>query len=152
VVGIIDAGRTGFNSEIWGDAEQMRQAFRRPVYSSVTLRLNESGRFEAMKQALENDPRMTIEAKRETVYYAEQSEVMAKFIRILGLVLSVIFSLGAVIGAMITMYASVASRTQEIGTLARPGVSPAAAFSPRSWWRPCCSAAPGARLAWCWLR
>lgn len=117
VVGITNAGRTGFNSEIWGDAEQMRQSFRRPVYSSVTLRLNESGRFEAMKQALENDPRMTIEVKRETVYYAEQSEVMAKFIKILGLVLSVIFSLGAVIGAMITMYASVASRTNEIGTL-----------------------------------
>lgn len=117
IVGVIDAGRTGFNSEIWGDAEQMRQAFRRPVYSSVTFRLTDSGRFEAMKEQLEGDPRMTIEAKRETVYYAEQSEVMAKFIRILGMVLSVIFSLGAIIGAMITMYASVASRTAEIGTL-----------------------------------
>lgn len=117
IVGVIDAGRTGFNSEIWGDAEQMRQAFRRPVYSSVTFRLADSGRFEAMKEQLEGDPRMTIEAKRETVYYAEQSEVMAKFIRILGMVLSVIFSLGAIIGAMITMYASVASRTAEIGTL-----------------------------------
>jgi len=117
IVGVIDAGRTGFNSEIWGDAEQMRQAFRRPVYSSVTFRLADSGRFDAMKEQLEGDPRMTIEAKRETVYYAEQSEVMAKFIRILGMVLSVIFSLGAIIGAMITMYASVASRTAEIGTL-----------------------------------
>lgn len=117
IVGVIDAGRTGFNSEIWGDAEQMRQAFRRPVYSSVTFRLADSGRFDEMKAQLEGDPRMTVEAKRETVYYAEQSEVMAKFIRILGMVLSVIFSLGAIIGAMITMYASVASRTAEIGTL-----------------------------------
>lgn len=117
IVGVFDAGRTGFNSEIWGDADQMRQAFRRPVYSSVTFRLADSGRFEAMKAQLEGDPRMTVEAKRETVYYAEQSEVMAKFIRILGMVLSVIFSLGAIIGAMITMYASVASRTAEIGTL-----------------------------------
>lgn len=117
VVGVIDAGRTGFNSEIWGDAEQMRQAFRRPVYSSVTFRLADSGSFARLKEELESDPRLTVEAKRETVYYAEQSEIMAKFIRILGLVLSVIFSLGAIIGAMITMYASVASRTAEIGTL-----------------------------------
>lgn len=117
IVGVIDAGRTGFNSEIWGDADQMRQAFRRPVYSSVTFRLADSGSFARLKTELESDPRLTIEAKRETVYYAEQSEVMAKFIRILGMVLSVIFSLGAVIGAMITMYASVASRTAEIGTL-----------------------------------
>jgi ABC-type antimicrobial peptide transport system permease subunit len=117
IVGVFDAGRTGFNSEIWGDADQMRQAFRRPIYSSVTFRLADSGRFEELKEQLEGDPRLTIEAKRETVYYAEQSEVMAKFIRILGMVLSVIFSLGAIIGAMITMYASVASRTAEIGTL-----------------------------------
>ncbi|MBS4099413.1 MAG: ABC transporter permease [Sulfuricella sp.] len=117
IVGVIDAGRTGFNSEIWGDADQMRQAFRRPVYSSVTFRLADTGSFDKLKQELESDPRLTIEAKRETVYYAEQSEVMAKFIRILGMVLSVIFSLGAIIGAMITMYASVASRTAEIGTL-----------------------------------
>jgi ABC-type antimicrobial peptide transport system permease subunit len=117
IVGVIDAGRTGFNSEIWGDADQMRQAFRRPVYSSVTFRLADPGSFERLKTELESDPRLTIEAKRETVYYAEQSEVMAKFIRILGMVLSVIFSLGAIIGAMITMYASVASRTAEIGTL-----------------------------------
>lgn len=117
IVGVIDAGRTGFNSEIWGDADQMRQAFRRPVYSSVTFRLADSAAFPRLKEELESDPRLTVEAKRETVYYADQSEVMAKFIRILGMVLSVIFSLGAIIGAMITMYASVASRTAEIGTL-----------------------------------
>lgn len=117
IVGMIDAGRTGFNSEIWGDAEQMRQAFRRPIFSSVTFRLADDGSFARLKEELESDPRLTVEAKRETVYYAEQSEVMAKFIRILGMVLSVIFSLGAIIGAMITMYASVASRTAEIGTL-----------------------------------
>jgi ABC-type antimicrobial peptide transport system permease subunit len=60
---------------------------------------------------------LTLEAKRETRYYADQSEAMAKFLRILGLALTVIFSLGAVIGAMITMYAAVANRTTEIGTL-----------------------------------
>ena len=123
IVGIFDAGRSGFNSEIWGDAEQMMQAFRRPVYSSVIFRMSEPGRFDALKQTIESDPRLTLEAKRETVFYAEQSEVMAKFIRILGMVLSIVFSLGAVIGAMITMYASVASRTAEIGTLRALGFS-----------------------------
>ncbi len=117
VVGVFDAGRSGFDSEIWGDADQLMQAFRRPVYSSVILRLNDATRFDALKSRLEADPRLTIEAKRESVFYAEQSEVLANFIGYLGLTLSVIFSIGATIGAMITMYASVANRTAEIGTL-----------------------------------
>jgi ABC-type antimicrobial peptide transport system permease subunit len=70
-----------------------------------------------MKERMESDPRLTVEAKRETQYYADQSEAMARFLRILGLTLTVIFSLGAIIGAMITMYASVANRTTEIGTM-----------------------------------
>jgi ABC-type antimicrobial peptide transport system permease subunit len=117
IVGIVDAGRTGFNSEIWGDAEQMMQAFRRPVYSAITFRLSDSERFEVLQQAIGNDQRLTLEAKRETQFYADQSEMMAKFIKYLGMALSVIFSLGAIIGAMITMYASVSNRVGEIGTL-----------------------------------
>jgi putative ABC transport system permease protein len=117
VVGHFDAGGTGFDSEIWGDNEQLMQAFRRTSYSSVLLRLQDGERFDAFKRALENDPRLTVEVKRESVFYAEQSEVLANFIRILGLTLSIIFSTGAVIGAMITMYAAVANRTAEIGTL-----------------------------------
>lgn len=117
VVGIFDAGNTGFSSEIWGDADQLMQAFRRPVYSSVIFRLRNSGEFEKFKARIESDPRLTVEAMRETEYYKEQSEVMAKFLRILGMSLTIIFSLGAIIGAMITMYAAVSSRTGEIGTL-----------------------------------
>lgn len=117
VVGVFDAGSSGFDSEIWGDADQLMQAFRRPVYSAVIVKLSDSGRFGEFKAAVESDPRLTVEAKRETVFYADQSEVLAGFIKYLGLTLSVIFSIGAVIGAMITMYASVASRTAEIGTL-----------------------------------
>jgi ABC-type antimicrobial peptide transport system permease subunit len=117
VVGVIDAGRTGFDSEIWGDADQLMQAFRRLVYSSVILNLRDSQSFEALKARLEADPRLTVEAKRESQFYAEQSEALATFIRILGMTLSIIFSIGAVIGAMITMYASVANRVAEIGTL-----------------------------------
>jgi ABC-type antimicrobial peptide transport system permease subunit len=117
VVGVFDAGNTGFNSEIWGDADQMMQAFRRPVYSSVIFKLRDSTEFEGFKKRIESDPRLTLEARRETRYYADQSETMAKFLRILGITLTVIFSLGAVIGAMITMYAAVSNRTTEIGTL-----------------------------------
>ncbi|PKN36143.1 MAG: multidrug ABC transporter permease [Deltaproteobacteria bacterium HGW-Deltaproteobacteria-19] len=117
IVGLFDAGTTGFNSEIWGDADQFMQAFRRPVYSSVLFKLRESSEFDAMKARIETDPRLTLEARRETRYYLDQSEAMAKFLRILGLSLTIIFSLGAVIGAMITMYSAVANRTAEIGTL-----------------------------------
>ncbi len=117
VVGIFDAGNTGFSSEIWGDVDQLMQAFRRPVYSSVIFKLRDAADFDKVKLRLENDPRMTIEVKRESVYYEEQSKVMAKFLRVLGLSLTIIFSTGATIGAMITMYAAVANRTNEIGTL-----------------------------------
>jgi ABC-type antimicrobial peptide transport system permease subunit len=117
VVGVFDAGNTGFSSEIWGDVDQLMQAFRRPVYSSVIFKLRDSSEFDNVKKRIESDPRLTLEAKRETRYYKDQSEMMAKFLRILGMSLTLIFSLGAVIGAMITMYAAVANRTSEIGTL-----------------------------------
>ena len=117
VVGIFDAGNTGFNSEIWGDADQLMQAFRRIVYSSVIFKLRDPSEFERVKKRIEDDPRLTLDAKRENRYYAEQSERMAEFLRILGTALTIIFSLGAVIGAMITMYSAVATRTGEIGTM-----------------------------------
>jgi putative ABC transport system permease protein len=118
IVGIFDAGKTGFASEVWGDAEPMMSAFNRPVYSSLLLKLKTQSDFTAIKNKLEADPRLQqMEIKNEKRYYEEQSEMMANFIRILGLVVTVIFSFGAMIGAMITMYAAVANRTTEIGTL-----------------------------------
>ena len=123
VVGIFDAGKTGFNSEIWADSELMMQSFRRVVFSAATFRLNELDAFDAVVKELDADPRLTVEAKRETQFYADQSRVMALFIRYLGVTLSVIFSLGAIIGAMITMYAAVANRVGEVGTLRAIGFS-----------------------------
>jgi ABC-type antimicrobial peptide transport system permease subunit len=123
VVGVFDAGRTGFDSEVWGDAEQLLQAFRRISFSSLIFRLVDPGRLDAVQKAIEGDPRLTVEAKRETQFYAEQSEALSKFIRYLGTSIAVIFSIGAIIGAMITMYAAVASRTGEIGTLRALGFS-----------------------------
>jgi len=123
VVGVFDAGRTGFDSEVWGDAEQMLQAFRRTSFSALIFKLADADRFDAIKQAIDGDPRLTLEAKPETRFYAEQSEALSKFISYLGVSISVVFSIGAIIGAMITMYASVASRTGEIGTLRALGFS-----------------------------
>ena len=121
VVGVFDAGNTGFNSEIWGDAEQLMQAFRRQAYSSVIFRLRDPAAFAAVKARIEGDPRLSLEAKREVTYYQDQSEATATFLRILGTSLTIIFSIGAVVGAMITMYAAVANRTAEIGTLRAVG-------------------------------
>jgi len=117
VVGIFDAGNTGFSSEIWGDVDQVMQAFRRPVYSSLIFMLQDPADFIQATTTIETDPRLKLEAKRETRYYLDQSEMMAKFLRILGTSLTVIFSIGAIIGAMITMYSAVANRTAEIGTM-----------------------------------
>jgi ABC-type antimicrobial peptide transport system permease subunit len=123
VVGLFEAQGTGFESEIWVDVDQLMQVFRREVFSSLTLRLKNPEDFQTMKARLETDPRLTVDAQREKAFYAKQSEVMARFIRILGIVVTLSFSLGAMIGAMVTMYAAVANRTVEIGTLRALGFS-----------------------------
>jgi putative ABC transport system permease protein len=117
IVGIFNAGNTAFGSEVWGDVDQLMQAFRRNVYSSALFRLSDASAFERVRSHIENDPRLPLDAKREDLFYAKQSEVMANFLRVLGTTLSVTFSIGAIIGAMITMHSSVASRVTEIGTL-----------------------------------
>ncbi|GAB4327485.1 MAG: ABC transporter permease [Candidatus Zixiibacteriota bacterium] len=129
VVGVFDAGGAGFDSELWGDVDQVQQAFRRPIYSSVTVKLNDPATLPALKERLESDPRMTVDVKGERQYYADQSRATATFIRIMGSVVGYIFSIGAIIGAMITMYAAVANRTTEIGTLRALGFSRARILS-----------------------
>lgn len=123
VVGIFESNGSGFESELWGDVRQLMDAFERPVFSSLTMRLVSPGDFDAVKTRLENDPRLAVEVKQEKEYYAEQSKFTTIFINILGVVISVVLSLGAIVGAMITMYASVANRTVEIGTLRALGFS-----------------------------
>lgn len=117
VVGRFDAGGSGFDSEIWGDAEQMLQAFRRGASSVVVMRLADAALGPRLREQISADPRLALEAKPEIQFYEEQSKALATFINILGLSLAVIFSIGAVVGAMITMFAAVASRIGEIGTL-----------------------------------
>jgi ABC-type lipoprotein release transport system permease subunit len=119
VVGIFSTEGTGFDSEIWGDGFQMLDAFNRgSSVSTMTVKLDDPSNFEQFKQNFDNDQRLKqFEPKREKVFFAEQSEGMSTFIRILGLFITVIFSIGATVGAMITMYTAVANRTVEIGTL-----------------------------------
>jgi ABC-type lipoprotein release transport system permease subunit len=116
IIGIFDGHRSGFDSEVWGDVEVMMPAFRRGDFSSVTVRLRNVNDFEILRTRLEGDRRMPVEVKREKQYYDEQSQ-MVQFIKALGNFVTFIFSFGAMIAAMITMYAAVANRTPEIGTL-----------------------------------
>jgi len=119
IVGIFDAGGSGFDSELWGDVDQLTQAFsRQGASSSLLARLENTGNFDRFREDFGKDQRLqTLEVKREKKFYEEQSEDMAMFIRILGIAVTLIFSAGAMIGAMITMYAAVSNRTVEIGTL-----------------------------------
>lgn len=119
IVGIFEANGSGFESEFWGDAKQLLDAFNRGnSVSTLTLKLDDIKNFEAFKRAFETEKRLLpFEPKIEQKYFEEQSELLAGFIRILGIFITVIFSFGATIGAMITMYAAVANRTVEIGTL-----------------------------------
>ena len=118
VVGILSSDGSGFDSEIWADSTQIIDAFKRSSYSTLTLRLRDPEAFAEFVKAFQADNRLLYyEAKRESRFFEEQSEMMAAFIRILGLFITVIFSVGATIGVMITMYGAVANRTVEIGTL-----------------------------------
>ena len=119
IVGKFSAGGSGFDSELWGDALQLLDAFSRGSnVSTLTLKLTSASDFDKFKKAFEADQRLNqFEPKIEQKFFEEQSELMANFIRILGIFITIIFSLGATIGAMITMIAAVANRSREVGTL-----------------------------------
>jgi putative ABC transport system permease protein len=117
VVGVFDAGKTAFNSEIWTDVDQLMSSFRRDGYSAVILKVPGRKAFERLQKRLEGDPRLSVQVKREIAFYRTQSEVMSTFIRVLGMAMTMFFSIGAILGAMVTMYTAVANRTREIGTM-----------------------------------
>ena len=119
IVGVMDGGKTGFASEIWADADNVMNEFNRgTTFSSYTFKLKNLNDYETIKTKLETEQRLQdLDVKREQEFYLEQSKGMSIFIKALGMVITIIFSFGAMIGAMITMYASVANRTVEIGTL-----------------------------------
>jgi putative ABC transport system permease protein len=124
VVGAFEAGGSAYESEVWVDRELLRQAYNRQgFFSSVRVRLDSPTKLDAFRAGVENDKRLGLQALSEPVFYANQSEDLAAFISIMGTVVSVFFAAGAMIGAMITMYAAVASRQREIGTLRALGFS-----------------------------
>jgi putative ABC transport system permease protein len=124
VVGIFEDGGSSYESEVWADVGVLRAAFgREGTVSSVRARLVAPGRLDAFRMAVEADPKLGMQVLRETDYYEKQSEGTSLFIKAMGIVIAVFFSIGAMIGAMITMHASVANRQREIGTLRALGFS-----------------------------
>jgi putative ABC transport system permease protein len=124
VVGVFSAGGGTYEAEVWGDLDYVRNALgRQAVVSSARVRLNSPSDFDTYRQLIETDKRFSMKVMREADYYAKQSEGVAKFLSVIGVVAAVLFSLAAMIGAAITMNSAVASRTREIGTLRALGFS-----------------------------
>jgi putative ABC transport system permease protein len=124
VVGVFEDGGSSFESEVWTDLDTVRTAFGRQGYvSSVRVRLADTSKFDVFKADVESDKKLGLKVEREDVFYEKASSGMAQFIGILGSVIAVFLSFGAMIGAAITMYGQVSSRTKEIGTLRALGFS-----------------------------
>jgi putative ABC transport system permease protein len=119
VVGIFDAGGSAFDSELWTDAGVLAQAFKRPenIFQSVTVRLAAAADFDGLKDALTADPRLSVQVEREEAYYAKQSQMVSTLIRVLGFLVAFVMAIGAVFGALNTMYSAVAARAREIATM-----------------------------------
>jgi putative ABC transport system permease protein len=123
VVGIFTADDASFESEVWGDVDLMMPAFQRNGYQSTTVKLVDPSAFESFQAAIGADPRLDLKAYPERDYYEGQSETTGTLMRIFATFVTAILSIGAVFGAMNTMYAAVAYRTREIGTLRALGFS-----------------------------
>ncbi len=117
IVGYFDSGRSGFDSEIWTDVDTLMQSFRRVSFSTVVVRLIDAAKFDSINKIIDLDVRLPLQAKRERIFYSDQSRALSAFIKTLGLTLTIIFSIGAIIGAAITMQSAVTNRISEIGTL-----------------------------------
>jgi putative ABC transport system permease protein len=123
VVGIFTADDASFESEVWGDVDLMMPAFQRNGYQSVTVKLTDPSAFESFESVIAGDPRLDLRPRREQEYYEGQAETLTTVIRVFGTFVTLILSIGAMFGAMNTMYAAVAYRTREIGTLRALGFS-----------------------------
>jgi putative ABC transport system permease protein len=119
IVGMFDAKGSAFDSEVWADAAVLNGNYKRPptLFQSVTFRLASSADFEAFKARLESDPRITLEALREQEYYANKSQIVTALITVLGSLVAAVMALGAVFGALNTMYSAVSERSREIAVL-----------------------------------
>ncbi|HYQ02478.1 MAG TPA: FtsX-like permease family protein [Polyangiaceae bacterium] len=124
VVGIFEAGGSSFESEVWANLDTARTSFgREGLVSSVTVRLESPAKLDGFKATVSTDKQLQLETKRETTYYEDQSQGTALFIAGMGWVVSVFCAFGAMLGAMNTMFAAVAQRKREVGTLRALGFS-----------------------------
>ena len=118
------AGGSAFESEIWGENEQVLPVFRRETFQSLTFRLKDPGAFEEAKRVLEADKRISVDVHREVDFYAQQSQLLGSILQALAIMITGIMALGAVFGAINTMYAAVATRRSEIAVLLTLGFQP----------------------------
>jgi putative ABC transport system permease protein len=125
VVGIFDAGGSAFDSEVWCDAKILAEVMKRPdnIFQSVTVHLTSPGAFQQFKDSVTSDPRLNLDVTREIDYYAKQSTTMTRLITVLGGLVAAIMAIGAIFGALNTMYSAVAERGREIATMRALGFS-----------------------------
>jgi putative ABC transport system permease protein len=123
VVGIFDAGGSAFDSEVWCDSHVLNEVLKRPptVFQSVTVHLQSPNSFQTLKDSLTSDPRLNVDVIREVDYYAKQSRTMTTLITVLGGLVAAIMAIGAVFGALNTMYSAVSERGREIATMRAVG-------------------------------
>jgi putative ABC transport system permease protein len=132
VVGVFDAGGSSFDSEVWADPHLLTGAYNRPdtFFQSVTARLASPDSLKELKDALTTDPRLNVDVTREVDYYAKQSTNMTTLITRLGGFVAFVMAIGAVFGALNTMYSAVADRGREIATMRALGFGgPSVVFS-----------------------
>jgi len=123
IVGIFDSHGSAFDSEVWCDAPVLNEVLKRPdnLFQSVTAHLTSAEAFDKFKDALTTDPRMNVDVSREIDYYSKQSRVMTTLITVLGGFVAAIMAIGAVFGALNTMYSAVSERGREIATMRAVG-------------------------------
>ncbi len=125
VVGVFDAGGSSFDSEVWCDARILNEMLKRPanIFQSATVHLTSPADFDKFKDSITSDPQLNLEVEREVDYYAKQSSAMTQLITILGGLVAGVMAIGAVFGALNTMYSAVAERGREIATMRALGFS-----------------------------
>jgi putative ABC transport system permease protein len=119
IVGVFDAGGSSFDSEVWGDARVLADVYKRPnnIYQSTTVHLTSPDAFQSFKDAVSKDPRLDVDVSREIDYYAKQSQAMTRLITVLGGLVAAVMGIGAIFGALNTMYSAVSERGREIAVM-----------------------------------
>jgi len=119
IVGVFDAGGSAFDSEVWADSEVLKQVYKRPenLFQSVTVHLDSPSALTPFKDALTSDPRLSLDIMREVEYYDKESRLLTTLIVVLGSMVAAVMGIGAVFGALNTMYSAVSERAREIATM-----------------------------------